>query len=767
MIVTEGQRVIVDRYRLTVQIGSGGVGVVWRARDDLLDREVAVKEIVRLDTDRDAPDEIYQRTLVEARAAARIRHPAVAAVYDVISEAGRAYIVMELVEGRSLAQVIEEEGPLAVHRVADIGRQVLAALTAGHAAGVLHRDLKPANILVTPSGRAVLTDFGIASVAGNPSMTQTGVVLGTPSYLAPERAQGQAATPAADMWSLGATLYAAVSGQGPYDGYDGAVATLAAITTQDPPGLPVGGPVSEIIRALMNRDPLRRPGAPEIVLILEEAADGLSRDDLAWNAAPVSGAPVAEPPAASGPPLTRMPVTEPSAPVTEVPVTEPRPGEDRLVTVPLAAGPPAGTRQPPWPRTVTSGTSSAPSVIRRDRSRPPRQGGRRRTAVAAGAAAAAVTAAAVLVTTLTLVHGSGRPGAARAAIAPPSPLGATTPVPAVREEFRVTAAVNADGSPELFARARNGSLMADHLVNGAWSGWRNLPGGHVFTGVPAVASSRDGRLVVIAGTVSGKLAYLWQSAPGSGYWRGPVALGSRLTSSDPAVIALPDGHLEVFARLGDHSLGTASQLGGPAASRWSGWVSLGGSLAGPPVVALNSDGDPEVFALDADGSLVHGYFDNGSWQGWGALPGGRVFAGVPSVGTNFDGRLEVFARTSSGALEHVWQLPAHPGRWGGPLVLMNGIVSDPAAYSTVGGRIETFAVAPDGRVLHSWQNQVRAGTGWSSPVPIGGASDGVPVPVRAGDQSEVFVRMPGGAIAWDRQSASLSWSGWYGLGGSF
>ena len=258
-------------------IGSGGVGTVWRAGDMLLDREVAVKEIVRFVTSGpNTPEEIYRRTLAEARAAARIRHPGVAAVYDVLAEQGRPYIVMELIEGRPLSQVIEEQGPLDLPRVADVGRQVLAALTAGHSAGVLHRDLKPSNVLITMSGRAVLTDFGIASMAGSPSRTQTGVVLGTPGYMAPERARGEPATPAADMWSLGATLYAAATGRGPYDGYDGAFATLSAVLTTEPPELPAGGPAGALIHALMDRDLRRRPGAADTARVLNAVADGPS-----------------------------------------------------------------------------------------------------------------------------------------------------------------------------------------------------------------------------------------------------------------------------------------------------------------------------------------------------------------------------------------------------------------------------------------------------------------------------------------------------------
>ncbi|HLK00134.1 MAG TPA: serine/threonine-protein kinase, partial [Streptosporangiaceae bacterium] len=256
-----------SRYRLTQPIGSGGVGVVWRGRDVLLDRAVAVKEIVQ-----PASDETYQRTLREARAAARVKHPGVAAVYDVVSEDGRWYIVMELVEGRPLSQVIDTEGPLPSAVVADIGAQILAALKAGHVAGVLHRDLKPSNVLITPAGRAVLTDFGIASVAGDPSITRTGIVLGTPGYLAPERAAGEVATDAADLWSLGATLYAAAEGRGPYDSYSEVMAMMVAVISSDPPAPTVGEPLAGIISALLSRDPRRRPSTDITLRRLEAAA---------------------------------------------------------------------------------------------------------------------------------------------------------------------------------------------------------------------------------------------------------------------------------------------------------------------------------------------------------------------------------------------------------------------------------------------------------------------------------------------------------------
>jgi hypothetical protein len=740
VILTEGQRIIAERYQLTAQIGSGGVGVVWRARDVLLDREVAVKEIMRpTDAGPDTSADVHRRTLGEARAAARIRHPGVAAVYDVISEADHPYIVMELIEGRSLAQLIEEAGPLALARVADIGRQVLAALTAGHVAGVLHRDLKPANVIVTPFGQAVLTDFGIASVAGNPSVTTAGVVIGTPTYMAPERARGEPATPETDMWSLGAMLYAAASGRGPYDGYDGMQATLAAILTKEPPELPGGGPLPQLIRALMDHDPRRRPNPADTAQVLEDAAVDRSSSTAARSAIPAPDADGLVPYLALAlPGLTPDVAPEGSSGgfLAEVMTDD------------------HGGRHPRWAH------------------RPGRHGHGRSVLVIAGAAVAVIVAAALVLHRPADHRAAAGPAAAGLKAAKPPAAGPVfaaigAPVTAVPAEFRVTAATGPDGSPVLLARARDGALMADRFTGGSWSAWTGLPGGHVYTGIPAVLKGYDGQLIVVTRTTSGKLAFLWQSAPGSGSWDGPVALGSERTSSDPAVVAWPDGHIEVFARLADGSLGTASQLGTAVTSGWSGWSSLGGSLAGPPTVALDSRGDPQVFAVSSTGSVMRKYFEDGAWQSWDTLPGGRVFTGVPAVGTNFDGRLEVFARTSSGALEHVWQMPGHLDRWGGPTVLMTGVTGDPSVYNTVGGRIEAFVAALDGSVRHSWQLQVRDGTGWSLPTSIGGDSASAPVPVRTGGQSEVFVRTSGGAISWIQQNASQSWSGWSSLGGSF
>jgi hypothetical protein len=262
-------RVIAGRYILDQPIGRGAMGVVWRGRDQLLDREVAVKEVVLSSSiGADERKNAYQRTLREARTAARLSHRGVVTVFDVAEEDGRPWIVMELVPSRSLDQVLTAERRLTPLRAGRIGQQLLAALAAAHAVGVLHRDVKPSNVLIARerSGnqwdeRAVLTDFGIAQFAGDPRLTQTGMVMGSPGFTAPERIRGGAATPASDLWSLGATIYAAVEGSGPYEQRGGAITTMSAIINEDAPVASGSGRLAPLIAALLRRDPSTRPSA--------------------------------------------------------------------------------------------------------------------------------------------------------------------------------------------------------------------------------------------------------------------------------------------------------------------------------------------------------------------------------------------------------------------------------------------------------------------------------------------------------------------------
>jgi serine/threonine protein kinase len=262
-------RVIAGRYNLLHPIGRGAMGVVWRAHDRLLDREVAIKEVVisaliSADERRNA----YQRTLREARTAARLSHRGVVTVYDVVEEDGRPWIVMELVPSQSLDQVLTVDGRLAAARACRIGQQLLSALAAAHGAGVLHRDVKPSNVLISSSRngdtwdeRAVLTDFGIAQFEGDPRLTQTGMVMGSPGFTAPERIRGGDATYGSDLWSLGATIYAAVEGRGPFEKRGGAITTMSAIINEDAPVAPHAGRLAPLIAALLRRDPSTRPSA--------------------------------------------------------------------------------------------------------------------------------------------------------------------------------------------------------------------------------------------------------------------------------------------------------------------------------------------------------------------------------------------------------------------------------------------------------------------------------------------------------------------------
>ena len=249
------------------------MGIVWRGRDELLDRDVAVKEVQI--TAHAAPadaEAIYQRTLREARTAARLSHPSVVTVFDVVEENGSPWIVMELVNARSLDRVITEDGPLPPLEAAELGASLVGALATAHAAGVLHRDVKPSNVLVTDEGKAVLTDFGIATFTEDPSQTLAGMVVGTPGFTAPERVRGNGATPASDLWSLGATLYAAVEGRGPFDRVGGSAAVIAGVATEAAPRSPSAGPLAPVIDALLSRDPGTRPDATTAARLLTEAA---------------------------------------------------------------------------------------------------------------------------------------------------------------------------------------------------------------------------------------------------------------------------------------------------------------------------------------------------------------------------------------------------------------------------------------------------------------------------------------------------------------
>jgi serine/threonine protein kinase len=269
------------RYRLLSQIGRGGMGTVWHAHDDLLDRDVAVKAVLLPSDFTPAEyDEVYQRTLQEARLAARLSHPAIVNIHDVVEEETRPWIVMELIRVPSLRERIDEHGPLEPPLAAKIGLQIANALQAAHEAGILHRDVKPGNVLVDESRsmRAVLTDFGLARAHSDAMTIKTDEVLtGSAAYMAPERVDGQPAVAASDLWSLGAMLYEAVEGKPPFKRPE-TVASLVAVLNDDAAPSENAGPLRPVIDGLLRKDPDERLTAAETAAMLERIIDAPSDD---------------------------------------------------------------------------------------------------------------------------------------------------------------------------------------------------------------------------------------------------------------------------------------------------------------------------------------------------------------------------------------------------------------------------------------------------------------------------------------------------------
>lgn len=270
---------IADRYLLRDQVGHGGMGRVWLARDETLDREVAIKEVAPPTIlSQEESDQLHRLIYREARAAGRINHPNVVKIYDVIQTQEWPWIVMEYIPSETLQHAVQYGGALPPQRVAEIGLAVQEALDAAHAAGVLHRDVKPDNVLLADDGRIVLSDFGLASVDTDGSVTRTSQ-LGTPQYVAPERARYGTSSKEADYWSLGATLYAAVEGRSPY-ARETVMETLTALAVDPPDPMRLAGPLEPAIAGLLQRDPARRLKSDELCELLQEVAYGEPRDTV-------------------------------------------------------------------------------------------------------------------------------------------------------------------------------------------------------------------------------------------------------------------------------------------------------------------------------------------------------------------------------------------------------------------------------------------------------------------------------------------------------
>ncbi len=317
------------RYRLLELIGQGGMGRVWRGRDETLGREVAVKEVLlpqgMTDTER---DQLVHRVLREARASARLNHPGIITVHDVVEHEGAPVIVMEYVTGISLGATLARDGALPVAEAAGIGAAMLKALRRAHESGIVHRDLKPDNVLLMDD-RVIITDFGIAHMAdATTALTRTGTVIGTPAYMAPEQLLGRPPTPANDLWALGATLYTAVEGEAPFGGETFSALCIAVATQEPRPPLRAGS-LAPLLAALLTKDPARRATAEEALAALVELARRDHRP--AEPAQPVTAPAPAPTPA---PTLAFAPA--------QAPAPTPVPAPDTTGTEPWAAAAGAG-----------------------------------------------------------------------------------------------------------------------------------------------------------------------------------------------------------------------------------------------------------------------------------------------------------------------------------------------------------------------------------------------------------------------------------------
>ncbi|WP_433027254.1 serine/threonine-protein kinase [Actinomycetospora sp. CA-053990] len=376
----EGE-VIAERYRVRTRVGQGAMGVVWRAEDERLQREVALKQVsLPAGADEEARDQAHRRVFREARMIARLHHPHAIAVYDVVEHDGQPWLVMEYLPSRSLAEALVADGPLDPERVAHIGRQVADALAAAHEAGMVHRDIKPGNVLLADDGLAKVTDFGIARAVDDVTITSTGMMAGTPAYLAPEVARGGTADFRSDVYSLGSTLYTALEGVPPFGTGDNPLAVLHRVASGEYAPPSPRGPITPLIEHLLQPDPASRPGMQRV------------RGDLARLVAAEAG-------------TEEGPVT-PFFVRPETPMSPgPGPGSGPPTPPPVPPGPstgfpsrrvPAGVRRLRWSRTGSSPPSRPTSRPRRGRRRrhrsprgtattPPRTRSPPRTADAAGA----------------------------------------------------------------------------------------------------------------------------------------------------------------------------------------------------------------------------------------------------------------------------------------------------------------------------------------------------------------------------------------------
>ncbi|MET7679933.1 protein kinase [Streptomyces sp. NPDC005423] len=569
-------------------IGQGGMGRVWRAADEMLDRQVAVKEM-RIDgLDAEDTRTRRERTLREARATARIDHPNVVRVYDVVDEGERLWIVMELVVGRSLERTLAEDGPLVPEEAARIGLGLVSALRQVHAGGVLHRDIKPGNVLVESRGhRVVLTDFGIAAIQDAKALTMVGMLVGSPDYMAPERVSGRPQGPPSDLWSLGATLCAALGGRSPFS-RDTTLATLHAVLYEEPELPETAGPLTDILAALLEKEPSVRPGLEDLESALTPIAHPpppptlTSTPTLAHESAPT---PTPEPDSTPTPTPRLMATVAEGTPSSVAPEESPTPAylDPSLVR---AARDPRRPATPPHPDPDPDPDSDAgpgpvedavppqlPSTAQESASTSGRAASELRSGSGSEASAANLRGAAPRPPGVSLV----RAGAVTEPQAAPVPAPAQPPPPDTRP-----------------ARVPDPAPPQTELPYPVTPLARRRPGRR--SALIAAAGA-----VAVAGAVAGVVLATGGGGPAAGPHAGPSSRAASVSAADATPTGGPSSTVEGTARPPSLPAGTHREAGGFAWATPVGWRR--DLKTGSEVHYTSPDGGQELVGKS---SLAHG-----------------------------------------------------------------------------------------------------------------------------------------------------------------